>query len=483
MNPSTIIEKDPNHWFEIWQIQLSVRIFFNTNSGFRGVSTIYAELSQFINIDTVSYGCVRQWILRLGLGLLQEPIDKRKDWIYIADFSIQLGKERCLLILGLTKQSLIENGYVIKHQQVRVLDIYVQEHFDGQKIYERLLLTSQKTGIPYQIISDKGKDISKGIEMFYNENKSIITTNDVSHMIGVVLKHHIEKDIRWENLQEDLLSLTQQVKQTEMSFLRPIAMSSKARWLNLDKEVGYLENIFAYEEKGNYSLISDDIKIKNDNEIYDILKIKCQNKHQEKRLAKELKSKFSNQESAIELLNNKGITETEKIEFIDAGECRYKEKFSILKKHKAYFEELKQINYIAENIKCAIREKGLSLNTLQEIEAYFDFDVITYSSVRKIFIEINNNLQSEHSQIGLDKTPMLCCSEIIESIFGKYKMKSKQTVGGIYQSVLSIVLICSEITPEKIKKILSEVKMSDVDEWFLSMSGISNLAKRRMAFS
>jgi len=238
LNPSTIIEKVPNHCFEIWQIQLSVRIFFNTNSGFRGVSTIYAELCQFINIDTVSYGCVRQWILRLGLGLLQEPIDKRKDWIYIADFSIQLGKERCLLILGLTKQSLIENGYVIKHQQVRVLDIYVQEHFDGQKIYEHLLLTSQKTGIPYQIISDKGKDISKGIEMFYNENKSIITTNDVSHMIGVVLKHHIEKDIRWENLQEDLLSLTQQVKQTEMSFLRPIAMSSKARWLNLDKEVG-----------------------------------------------------------------------------------------------------------------------------------------------------------------------------------------------------------------------------------------------------
>jgi len=61
-------------------------------------------------------------------------------------------------------------------------------------------------------------------------------------------------------------------------------------------------------------------------------------------------------------------------------------------------------------------------------------------------------------------------------------MKAQQTVGGIYQSVLSIVLICNEITPEKIKKILSEVKITDVEKWFLSMVGVSNLSKRRIAF-
>ena len=61
-------------------------------------------------------------------------------------------------------------------------------------------------------------------------------------------------------------------------------------------------------------------------------------------------------------------------------------------------------------------------------------------------------------------------------------MKTHQTVGGLYQSVLVIVLICNEITPELIKNILSKVKMTDVEQWFLSMSGISNLAKRKMAF-
>jgi len=441
---------------------------------------MYVEFSQFIKIDTVSYGCVRQWVLRLGLGMLQEPVEKRTDWIYITDFSIQLGKERCLLILGLPRQSLIEHGYELQHKHVRVLDIFVQEHFDAHKVYERLIITKEKTGTPYQIISDKGRDICKGIELFCDDNKLVIPTYDVTHMIGIVLKHHIENDERWQNLQADLLSLTQHVKQTELSFLRPIAMSTKARWLNLNREIEYLEKIYQYEEKGDFSLISEDIKMVNNEEVFGVLKDKCRNKREEKRLAKELESQFVNEESAIELLTRKGIMDTGKIEFADAGESRYADKFSILNKHKDYFNELKQVNGIAEIIKRTIRERGLSLDTLQEIETLRDN--VTYPIVNKIFNEINNNLQSEHSKCGVDKIPLLCCSEIIESIFGKYKMKSKQTVGGIYQSVLSIVLMCSEITPEKIMKILSEVKMSDVELWFSSMTGISNLAKRRMAF-
>jgi hypothetical protein len=441
---------------------------------------MFLEISQFFNFDTVSYGCVRQWILRLGLGLLHEAIEKRNDWIYITDFSIQLGRERCLLILGVTKQSLNENGYELKHSQVRVLDIYVQEHFNAQNVYDRILMASEKTGNPIQIISDKGADIQKGNEMFCAENTMTIPTSDISHMIGIVLKHHLEKDDRWISLHEDLYILTQQVKQTEMSFLRPVAVSPKARWLNIAKEIEYLEDIFEYENKGDFSLISKGVKIDNSQEIFELLKNKCKNKREEKKLAKELKKNFIDEESAIKWLNEKQTIEKERVKFIDAGEFRYKEKFSILNKHKNYFNELKEVNKIAENIKCTIRKKGLCLDTLQEIE--FLYNEITYPSVTSIFNEINNNLQVEHSKWGIEKTPMLCCSEIIESIFGKFKMKSKQSVGGIYQSVLTIVLICSDITPSKIMKILSEVKISDVEQWFFSMAGKSNLSKRRTAF-
>jgi len=440
------------------------------------------ELSHCINIDTVSYGCIRQWILRLGLGLLQEPVENRMDWIYIIDFSIQLGKERCLLILGVTKQSLLEHGYELTHKQVRVLDIYVQEHFSAKDVYDRLSITEKKTGTPFQIISDKGNDVRKGIEHFCIDNKDVIPTYDITHMIGIVLKHQMEKDPRWTSLQADLLSLTQQVKQTELSFLRPIALTKKARWLNIKQEINYLEDLFKYEEKDDFSLISKGYKIENYQEIFKKLKKKCKNKHEQKRLIKELKNnKFIDKKSAIEWIKEKGKINTNKIKIIEAGKSRYIEKFSILDKHKKYFKELRQLNDVAEKIKNIIRKKGLGLDTLQEIEMLYDD--ITYPSIIHIFNEINNNLQTEHSKCGIEKLPLLCCSEIIESIFGKFKMKAKQTVGGIYQSVLSIVLICSNITTEKITNILQEVKMSDVENWFLSMTGLSNLTKRRKAFS
>jgi hypothetical protein len=73
----------------------------------------------------MSYSCIRQWVLRLGYGLLQQMPARRTDWIYLMDYSIQLGHHRCLLILGVTQQSLIEQGYELCHEQMQVLDIYI----------------------------------------------------------------------------------------------------------------------------------------------------------------------------------------------------------------------------------------------------------------------------------------------------------------------------------------------------------------------
>jgi len=121
------------------------------------------------------------------------------------------------------------------------------------------------------------------------------------------------------------------------------------------------------------------------------------------------------------------------------------------------------------------------LNTLQEIE--IEYGKLKNDWVKGVFQEINNRLIAEHSKCGIYSKPILCCSDIIESVFGKFKAKTKQVVGGIYETVLSIVLFCNNITEELITEILSNVKMADVDNWFKQMSGVSNLAKRRLAFS
>jgi len=231
-----------------------------------------------------------------------------------------------------------------------------------------------------------------------------------------------------------------------VSFLRPIALSKKARWLNIKNEINWLEDIYNYEEKSDFHLINTGVKIKN----------------------------------AQTILEKYNISDTEKIETIDAGKVRFDEKFAVLKKHNQYYLELKELNEVTEKIKSIVKKNGLSLNVLQEIE--IEYDKIKYNWVKEVFQDIINKLIAEHSKCGMYSKPILCCSDIIESIFGKFKIKTKQVVGGIYETVLGIVLFCNNITDELIAKILTEVKMSDVDNWFEQMSGVSNLAKRRIAF-
>lgn len=460
---------------------MTIGMYVNTQAGFRGIAKIHVEFQRYFATKTVSFCCIRQWVLRLGFGLLNQPVEKRNDWIYITDFSIQLGKERCLLILGVTMESILKNGYQIKHCQLTVLDIYVQEHFDGQSVCQRINEVKQKTGTPYQIVSDNGNDLRKGIELFCDENQNVMHTYDITHMIGVCIKHSLETDARWLELQDDLRCLTQQVKQSDMSFLRPIAISKKARWLNIKNIIEWLEKIYRYEKKGDFKLISSGIKIINAKEIFERNKDNCTNKYEQKRMEKALRDTiFENQTEIKTIFEKYKIPITEKFETIDAGKARFNEKFGILKKHTQYFSELHQLNKMAESIKSVVKRKGLSVDALQTIE--LEYDNIKTDWVRQVFYDVNNRLLIEHSKCGIHPQPILCCSDIIESIFGKFKMKANQVVGGIYETVLSIALFCNDLTEKLITQILTTVKMTDVEKWFKQMAGVSNLAKRRIAF-
>ena len=478
-------ERLPTYSFQIWQQIFSMKVYMSCNSGFRGTARIFDIMQSFFDIRTVSYNSIRGWILRLGYGLLNQPVERRNDWIYIMDFSIQLGKERCLLILGVTRESLMTDGYELTHKQIHVLDIYVKAGFTGEDAYERLTEVQQKTGTPYQTVSDGGSDILAGIKLFCEQHSSVIATYEASHMIGVVLKHYLQDNTQWKELQEDLGTLNHGIKQTEMSFLRPVSIAKKARWLNVQKQVDWLRNISNYQDCDDYSLIQTGYKIENKTEIYETLSPFYENKRQQNKIKKEIDKLIFEEENTVyqwvhEKSNNEVVIEDSKVKIIDAGKQRFEEKFNILEKHKSFLEELEQIVNVAETIKRTVGKEGLSLDVLQKLEWLQTPQMCC--GARTVYFDIINRLLIEHSKCGAETMPLLCSSDIIESIFGKFKMKAKQSVGGIYETVLNIAVFCGEITEEIIKKVMPSIKMEDVQQWFFEMSGSSNLAKRRIAF-
>ena len=249
-----------HHSFPLFQVLLSVLLYSNVNMGFRPVAGVFNELSNFFQVKPVCHNTVRSWILRLSFGLLfNRTIEKRDDWIYIIDFSIQLGSQRCLLILAVPYEHFKKNNFILRHKDMTVVDIYVQDRFNFELVKNRIEKASLRTGTPYQIISDGGLDVVKGIISFIGEQVVLpIQTCDITHKIGLHLKHILEPSSEWEELSKDLYNIAQRTKQSDAAFLRPVSLRKKSKWLNVDRIHYWLKYISDYREKDDFSLLEKD---------------------------------------------------------------------------------------------------------------------------------------------------------------------------------------------------------------------------------
>ncbi|MEI6381987.1 MAG: hypothetical protein WCO81_14095, partial [Cyanobacteriota bacterium ELA615] len=83
-----------------------------------------------------------------------------------------------------------------------------------------------------------------------------------------------------------------------------------------------------------------------------------------------------------------------------------------------------------------------------------------------------------------DDTVFLATSDIIESLFGKYKLfSSKCALQELGRLILTIPLATMNFTGDLIKQALETITSLDVKTWAEQMFGQSTLSKRKMVFS
>ncbi|MEA5598454.1 hypothetical protein [Rivularia sp. UHCC 0363] len=159
----------------------------------RGVEKNFKLSASDLEISTPSFSSIRNWLGRIGLYELQKEKEYRSDWIFIVDLTMELGKQKCLLVLGVTQEYLSE--YVLpfnrglQHQDVEVLMLEIMDSTRGDLIEEKLSKLTDKVGFPLQIIADHGNDLQKGIKLYTQKNPSVIYTYDVTHAMALILKH------------------------------------------------------------------------------------------------------------------------------------------------------------------------------------------------------------------------------------------------------------------------------------------------------
>ncbi len=90
------------HLYPVFLIQLAISHIIIACTSFWGVHKSIELWSQFLAIGTPSFSSIRQWVLRVGLYVLEQP-QRRTDWIWVIDMTLELGAAKCLVVLGLTQ--------------------------------------------------------------------------------------------------------------------------------------------------------------------------------------------------------------------------------------------------------------------------------------------------------------------------------------------------------------------------------------------
>src|SRR4051812_47145460 len=133
----------------------------------------------------------------------------------------------------------------LEHHQVVVLDLCVSAHCTGVDIEQRLKDLARRVGVPKQIVSDHGSDLSKGIRLFQAANPLMVDTYDVMHKLASLVKAELEADPRWAEFLRYCTSSLFQLQQSRGAFLTPPGPRSMERYMNVDRHTEWATRMLA----------------------------------------------------------------------------------------------------------------------------------------------------------------------------------------------------------------------------------------------
>ena len=87
---------------------MAIKFFIKCGISFRGIEKIFNFLDNTEEQETPTFTCIRKWLGRIGLYELYREKQYRDDWIFIVDFTLELGKQKALVVLGVPQEHLIE---------------------------------------------------------------------------------------------------------------------------------------------------------------------------------------------------------------------------------------------------------------------------------------------------------------------------------------------------------------------------------------
>jgi hypothetical protein len=213
----------------------------------RAVPRIFEILYRELHATTVipAASSVRWWLQRLGLYALRELLPKTGDWVFLIDHSVQIGTLKVCVILGVRLSDVPYPQRALRFEDMHVIAVIPVEQSTGEVVAAQLKQASLRTGIPRQIVSDGGSDVKKGAALFAAAHPETTVTYDAAHHGAIVLKRLLVNDTHWSPFIARLSQVKGYIRQTVDAFLASPSLRPKARYMNLAPLLKWSRRILA----------------------------------------------------------------------------------------------------------------------------------------------------------------------------------------------------------------------------------------------
>ena len=221
---------------------ISLAVNLARSVGFRGSVRTLQVFFQWLGVDRAipSRTSIRNWLQRLGIDEMKQPLDSSESLVIMVDHSNQIGTEKVMLALGVNAAAMPEPGKALTHEDVRVLEVKpggTWKTADMEKEYEAL---ADRYGTPRAVLVDGAVELREGAKCLKNRREDTIVLRDFKHYAANVVKSLIGKDERFQEVGGKIGSTRSLIQQTELAHLTPPSPKQKARFMNLSSTLGWL---------------------------------------------------------------------------------------------------------------------------------------------------------------------------------------------------------------------------------------------------
>jgi hypothetical protein len=417
-------EPPGGHGYGVDTIGLFLRLVLQAGVSLRGVPRVLTVMAEVFGLplDIPHWTTGRLWLLRLGHSLLTLPLEKTVDWAWLIDHTVQIGQDKCLVILGIRLRDLPPPGECLEHHDMHLIALVPRTSWTRQEVAAALEEAIQRTGVPRVIVDDHGVDVHGGVELFQEDHEDTVEIYDAKHKAACLLKHRLAKEPRWQEFQRHLGQTRCAIQQTEMAFLVPPPAKAKARFMNLEPQLAWAEGVL------------------------DIL-----------------------QETPAAVQ-----------EWVSPE--RLQEKLGWLTEFAAPVAEWSEwqqvVNLTVGLVDCQGIYRGAGTALRAELPRQFMHD--SSAALAKELVKFVAT-QGRRLQPG-ERFPG--STEVLESCFGKLKqLEKQQSRGGFTSLVLSFGAILADVTTEVVKAALEHSRTKDVYEWCQEHLGTTLFGRRKIAFA